>query len=601
MNFLKKIFRQGNKESFSVFVYRTQIILDIPLTLFTFIYTQVVFPLPRAAFFGCLKLLILCFLICEVVLSPITTFLITGKLSDGLEKFQNDTTTPSERSELLNGLLQYPFSKSTCTFIYFVLSGISLSCYLYFRQNLDFKIAFTFFLAAVLSSFYALLFTYTVQEVFCYPKSIRIVNKGLSQHIGPEKRHLGKSLTFLFLSYVAVPFLICTALSFLNLTTFQLDFTKLNAGNGNITKFRGPVHFILLSIANIIFLTLSAFVYFRRIKKYSETMQKALLSIKNSQGKKTGLIPLDLSTEISYTIYLVNQTIMLFSSIISQAASTNEEITVATQNLSSIAEETAATAIEQTASVKEIIATMESADKLSKSIGKKIVEVNNVARKTSENIDFDSESITQNLEKMREITDSNQTSILGMQSLSGKIKSIWDIVNLIDGVADQTKIIAFNAELEAESISEGKDKFKNVARDIRTLADNVIQLTKEIRGQILKIQDSSNELIHKGQDCTDKIKEGNDLTVELEEKFRLIKDSAFLTQSASEKIQSVINSQSDYFSGIVQKLQQIGMGVEKFNDSTRIIAETVQNLRIDSNHLSKIKFQSENQYENQAN
>ncbi|MBP5176644.1 MAG: methyl-accepting chemotaxis protein [Treponema sp.] len=601
MNFLKKIFRQGNKESFSVFVYRTQIILDIPLTLFTFIYTQVVFPLPRTAFFGCLKLLILCFLICEVVLSPITTFLITGKLSDGLEKFQNDTTTPSERSELLNGLLQYPFSKSTCTFIYFVLSGISLSCYLYFRQNLDFKIAFTFFLAAVLSSFYALLFTYTVQEVFCYPKSIRIVKKGLSQHIGPEKRHLGKSLTFLFLAYVVVPFLICSALSFLNLTTFQLDFTKLNAGNGNITKFRGPVHFILLSIANIVFLALSAFVYFRRIKKYSETMQKALLSIKNSQGKKTGLIPLDLSTEISYTIYLVNQTIMLFSSIISQAASTNEEITVATQNLSSIAEETAATAIEQTASVKEIIATMESADKLSKSIGKKIVEVNNVARKTSENIDFDSESITQNLEKMREITDSNQTSILGMQSLSGKIKSIWDIVNLIDGVADQTKIIAFNAELEAESISEGKDKFKNVARDIRTLADNVIQLTKEIRGQILKIQDSSNELIHKGQDCTDKIKEGNDLTVELEEKFRLIKDSAFLTQSASEKIQSVINSQSDYFSGIVQKLQQIGMGVEKFNDSTRIIAETVQNLRIDSNHLSKIKFQSENQYENQAN
>ena len=118
MNFLKKIFRQGNKESFSVFVYRTQIILDIPLTLFTFIYTQVVFPLPRTAFFGCLKLLILCFLICEVVLSPITTFLITGKLSDGLEKFQNDTTTPSERSELLNGLLQYPFSKSTCTFIF---------------------------------------------------------------------------------------------------------------------------------------------------------------------------------------------------------------------------------------------------------------------------------------------------------------------------------------------------------------------------------------------------------------------------------------------------------------------------------------------------
>ena len=595
MNFLKKLFRQFNGESFGIFVYRTQILIDIPLTIFTFAYTLIIFPLPIKVFLGCLKILALCFVICEVILSPISNFLITGKISDALDKFQNDNTNASERSELLQGLLQYPFSKSTATFFYFVLSAIALTSYLYFGQHLELKGSMTFFIAAVLSSYYALLVTYTVQESFCYPKSIQVVRKGLSQHIGPEKRHLGKSLTFLFLSYVVVPFLICTSLSFLNLITFQVDFTNLSLETGNITTSRGPLHFALLSLVSLFFMTFSALVYFRRIKKYSETMQKALLSIKNSEGKRTHLIPLDLSTEISYTIYLVNQTIMLFSSIISQAATTNEEITIATQSLSSIAEETAATAIEQTASVKEIIATMESADRLSKSIGKKIIEVNNVASKTAENIDFDSDSIKQNLEKMREITDSNQTSILGMQSLSGKIKSIWDIVNLIDGVADQTKIIAFNAELEAESIHEGKDKFKNVARDIRTLADNVIQLTKEIRAQILKIQDSSNELIHKGQDCTDKIKEGNDLTIELEDKFRLIKDSAFLTQTASEKIQSVISAQADYFSGILQKLQQISTGVEKFNGSTRIIAETVQNLRIDSEHLSKINFQSENQ------
>ena len=592
MNFLRKIFTQGKSESFSTFVYRTQVLINIPLTAFTFAYILIVCPISRTAFSGALKILALSFLVIEAFLSPISNYLISGKMSESMDKFQNDTTTPSERSELLRSLLQYPFSKSVCTFLYFVVTATCLSCYLHFVQGMDWSYTMIFFFAAVLSSYYALIVTYTVQEIFCYPKSILVVRKGLSQHIGPEKRHLGKSLTFLFISYIVLPFLICAALSFLNLLSFQLK------ADSEITKgLSGILHFTFVSLFNIFFLAFSSIIYFRRIKKYSVTMQKALLSIKNSGGKKSALIPLDLSTEISYTIYLVNQTIMLFSSIISQAGSTNEDIKVATQNLSSIAEETAATAIEQTAAVKEIIATMESADKLSKSIGKKIIEVNNVAAKTSEKIDFDKESLKQNLEKMREITESNQTSILGMQSLTGKIKSIWEIVNLIDGVADQTKIIAFNAELEAESIQDGKDKFKNVARDIRTLADNVIQLTKEIRAQILKIQDSSNALIHKGQDCTDKIKEGNELTVELEDKFHLIKDYAFQAETASEKIQSVINAQSEYFSGILQKLLQISSGVEKFNDSTRTIAETVHNLRLDSEHLSKIKFREENQDE----
>ena len=144
-------------------------------------------------------------------------------------------------------------------------------------------------------------------------------------------------------------------------------------------------------------------------------------------------------------------------------------------------------------------------------------------------IEHDSSSIKQNLEKMQEIILANQSSIMGIQSLSNKIKSIWDIVNLIDGVADQTKIIAFNAELEAENIQESKQKFKNVAQDIRTLADNVMILTKEIKNQIQQIQNASSQLIDTGVDCTTKINQGNSLTQELEEKFKTITNSASQT------------------------------------------------------------------------
>ncbi|MBP5158234.1 MAG: hypothetical protein ILP18_10235, partial [Treponema sp.] len=174
---------------------------------------------------------------------------------------------------------------------------------------------------------------------------------------------------------------------------------------------------------------------------------------------------------------------------------TGRQIFTETQNLAISAKQNVATAQDQTAAVKEIVATMEENNALSENIASKIQDVSAVAGKTSGDVSDGVSHLENNVAQLHEIAVANQNTIDGIKVLGDKINNIWDIVTLINSVADQAKIIAFNAELEASSAGEAGKNFHIVATEIRRLADGIIDGTKEIKEKINEIQQSSDRLI----------------------------------------------------------------------------------------------------------
>jgi hypothetical protein len=113
---------------------------------------------------------------------------------------------------------------------------------------------------------------------------------------------------------------------------------------------------------------------------------------------------------------------------------------------------------------------MEDSDSLSKKVAERINEVARIANQTREFVERGYAIIKSNLEKMDEIQATNSDTIAGIRSLGTQIESIWEVVNIINGIADQTKIIAFNAELEASAAGEAGRNFQIVATEVRRLA-----------------------------------------------------------------------------------------------------------------------------------
>ena len=266
-----------------------------------------------------------------------------------------------------------------------------------------------------------------------------------------------------------------------------------------------------------------------------------------------------------------------------------------TQNLSVSSKENAATAQDQSAAVKEIVATMEDNTTLSENISQKIQNVSETAAKTNGDVAEGVSYIEENVKQLQKIASTNKDTISGIKALGEKIENIWDIVTLINTVADQAKIIAFNAELEASSAGEAGRNFHIVATEIRRLADGIIDGTKEIKERISEIQQSSDNIILLSENGTEMIRSGVEKAMTLNERFVSIKSASTLTASSAEEITSIVHQQTVASEQILITLRQIASGVESFTAATAHISSASQTLKEIALELSdgKIKGNEE--------
>ena len=295
---------------------------------------------------------------------------------------------------------------------------------------------------------------------------------------------------------------------------------------------------------------------------------------------------------LSCAFFILFVIIMAITAVILSRMRAKEEIASnhlieETHNLALSSKENAVTAQDQSAAVKEIVATMEDNTALSEDISKKIKDVSGVASKTSGDVAEGVSYLEKNVRQLREIASANQNTIDGIKSLGDKIENIWDIVTLINSVADQAKIIAFNAELEASTAGEAGKNFHIVATEIRRLADGIIKGTKEIKGKITEIQQSSDTLILASESGTEKIREGVSNAKSLEERFTSIKNASEITADSAGDITTIIQQQAVASEQILITLKQIAMGVDKFRGATESVSEASQNLQIIAEELRK--------------
>ena len=257
----------------------------------------------------------------------------------------------------------------------------------------------------------------------------------------------------------------------------------------------------------------------------------------------------------------------------------SERLIDETHYLASSSKENATMAQDQGTAVKEIVATMEDNTALSEDISQKIKDVSSVAQKTNADVAKGVSYLEENVRQLHEIAEANKTTIDGIKALGDKIENIWDIVTLINSVADQAKIIAFNAELEASTAGEAGRNFHIVATEIRRLADGIIDGTKEIKEKITEIQESSDSLILASESGTEKIQSGVSNAKSLEERFTSIKNASEITAASSGDITTIIQQQAVASEQILVTLKQISDGVDKFRGATESISVASQKLQ----------------------
>jgi methyl-accepting chemotaxis protein len=253
-------------------------------------------------------------------------------------------------------------------------------------------------------------------------------------------------------------------------------------------------------------------------------------------------------------------------------------------DLSSSSKEISSTANEQSASVSEIVSTMEGSKNLSEQIAFKTTEVANLAKETQELSSKGAELREANQNMMEDIRNQNQKIISEIRNLSDMIIRISEAIRIIDGIADQTKLIAFNASLEASSSGEAGARFSVVASEIRRFADNVVESTKEIKQKIEEVQGASQALIAEANSGSRQIEIGYERMSEQKIVFEHIVDNSQNVATRSQQISNLSKQQELASSQIFTALKEISAGVKQFviaTSSTSKIADSLNGMSED--------------------
>ena len=318
-------------------------------------------------------------------------------------------------------------------------------------------------------------------------------------------------------------------------------------------------------------------------------LDKVVESVKAAcQGEIGHKVEVDSPDEFGTLARSYNQMLDLIVYLIRQTQESSKRLAQSSNEILSATEEQASGAAQQAASISETTATMEELAATYRQIADNANQVVTMAEASLGSAESGQQAVFNTLSAMESIKARSQASANKILSLGERSQQIGQVLEIINSIADQTKILALNAAIEAARAGEAGKGFSVVAIEIRKLAESVVDSTSEISQIMIEIQGAANDLVIATEQELKQVQGGVDLANITGESLDQILEMIEQTTVAAKEISAATQQQKSATDQVVKAMREVAAVAQQTAAGGRQVASSAEQLSAIAKESSQV-------------
>ncbi|MFM2475882.1 methyl-accepting chemotaxis protein [Celerinatantimonas sp. MCCC 1A17872] len=178
--------------------------------------------------------------------------------------------------------------------------------------------------------------------------------------------------------------------------------------------------------------------------------------------------------------------------------------------------------------------------------------------------------IEQNQQQILQLVEQLEANASSMGALKQSSQKITVILSIIQGIAEQTNLLALNAAIEAARAGEHGRGFAVVADEVRNLSRRTHESTEQIQGVLNELQQHTNQAVNAMQQSR--------------EQARRNVEQANAATAALDEINQTIETIFDMANQISSAAEQQHQATQSVRDNSQVIEQTCEKLQKDADN-----------------